>query len=101
MTDGPDKNSDVAAQQDKQLIYGATWLKQTADGMKRFVYLNKRAANAGTIAHEFTHIVVPFLTQNDLKEMARALNGRKLNDGTVIQFDENTITPESFAKNRA
>jgi DNA-binding phage protein len=97
-TNDPNENKAVAAQREKMEVYSATWLQRTAEGMKRFVYLNKRKANAGTIAHEFTHIVAPFLTQNDLKEMARVLNGRMLKDGTAVQFDENTIRPEGLYK---
>jgi hypothetical protein len=95
------RNPDItAAQREGKTVKGATWVRNTAEGMKRFVYVNRSAADPSTIAHELAHVAAGLLTGADVKALARAMNGYTLRDGTVADFVENTITPESFMSNR-
>jgi len=77
-----------AAQSEGKFVKGATWLEQTAEGMRRIVYLNKNASDASTVLHETSHAVASDFTDAERRIAARALNGYKLKNGTTVYFDE-------------
>jgi hypothetical protein len=100
-TNEPGRSLDAAAQRRGGGVKGATWAEQTAEGMKRIIYLNRESADASTLAHELLHVAGKNLGESDIKALARALNGYTLRDGTAVAFDESSITIESFAANTA
>jgi hypothetical protein len=79
------------AQREGKLVKGATWLEQTAEGMRRIVYLNKNASDASTVLHETAHAVANDFTDAERNIAARALNGYKLKDGTTVYFEERSL----------
>jgi hypothetical protein len=80
----------VAAQRTGKIVKGATWLEQTAEGMKRIVYFSKNAADSSTVVHEVSHAVAMDFTEAERGIAARALNGYRLKNGTTVSFDENS-----------
>ncbi|MDR2095887.1 MAG: hypothetical protein LBP76_10285 [Treponema sp.] len=77
----------TAAQREGRIVKGATWLEQTAEGMRRVVYLSKHAADSSTVVHEISHAVAADFTDGERAIAARALDGYQLKDGTVVSFE--------------
>jgi hypothetical protein len=80
----------IAAQRAGQTVKGATWLEQTAEGMRHVIYLSKNAADSSTVVHEISHAVAADFTEAERNIAARTLNGYKLKNGTTVSFEENS-----------
>jgi len=91
ITNDPKAHSQIetAAQTTGDRVKGATWLDQTAEGLRNFIYYNKNSADPSTVVHELGHIVERDFTDAERRIAARALNGYKLKNGTVVYFNEN------------
>jgi len=91
ITNDPKAHSQIesVAQTAGNRIKGATWLDQTAEGLRNFIYLNKNSADPSSVVHELGHIVEKDFTEAERRIAARALNGYELKNGTVVYFDEN------------
>ncbi|MDR2942447.1 MAG: hypothetical protein LBV17_07650 [Treponema sp.] len=91
ITNNASERADIeAAQKEGKLVKGATWTERTAEGMRRVVYYNKNASDVSTVIHELAHAVEYEFSETERKTAIDALNGYKLKDGTVVNFDLNT-----------
>ncbi|MDR2952440.1 MAG: hypothetical protein LBU82_04275, partial [Treponema sp.] len=91
VTNDASERADIeAAQRQGKTIKGATWLEQTAEGMRRVVYFNKNASDVSTVIHELAHAVESEFSEAERKTAIDALNGYKLKDGKAASFDLNT-----------
>jgi hypothetical protein len=84
----------AAAQRTGKTIKGATWVEQTAEGVKRIIYVSKNAADGSTVIHEISHAVAADFTEAERNIAARALNGYRLKNGARVGFKENAVWGE-------